>query len=32
MYKFAENMEFEKAASVRDQIEDARAEYLIGNK
>jgi len=32
MYKFAENMEFEKAASVRDQIEDARAEYLIGKK
>jgi len=32
MYKFAENMEFEKAASVRDQIEDARSEYLIGNK
>jgi len=29
MYEYAENMEFEKAASVRDQIEEARAEYLL---
>ena len=30
MYKYAENMEFEKAANIRDQIEEARSEYLIG--
>ena len=30
MYQYADNMEFEKAASVRDQIEEARSEYLIG--
>ncbi len=29
MYEYAENMEFEKAASVRDQIEEARTEYLL---
>ena len=32
MYEHADNMEFEKAASVRDQIEEARSEYLIGKQ
>ena len=32
MYEYAENMEFEKAASVRDQIEEARAEYLLARQ
>ena len=32
MYEYAENMEFEKAASVRDQIEEARAEYLLAKQ
>ncbi len=32
MYKYAENMEFEKAASIRDQIEEARSEYLMGKQ
>ena len=32
MYEYAENMEFEKAASVRDQIEEARAEYLLSKQ
>ena len=32
MYKFAENLEFEKAAGIRDQIEEARTEYLLNQK
>ena len=32
MYEYAGNMEFEKAANVRDQIEEARSEYLIGKQ
>ncbi|MGH1426425.1 MAG: excinuclease ABC subunit UvrB [Arenicella sp.] len=32
MYEYAGNMEFEKAASVRDQIEEARSEYLMGKQ
>jgi len=32
MYQFAENLEFEKAAGVRDQIEEARTEYLLNQK
>lgn len=31
MFQYAEDLEFEKAANLRDQIEEARTEYLIGN-
>ncbi len=31
MFACAENMEFEKAANLRDQIEEARTEYLLNN-
>ena len=29
MYEYADNMEFEKAANIRDEIEEARSEYLL---
>lgn len=32
MYQHAENLEFEKAAGIRDLIEEARTEYLLNQK
>ena len=32
MFQYAENLEFEKAARTRDQIEEARSEYLLNQR